>query len=187
MTKIIGLSGYAGSGKDSAADALAAAGYERVAFADALRDVAYAIDPYVECRVGRGGDFPTPPQFERLQDIINANGWDYCKNNIPDVRRLLQRLGTEGGRDILGDNIWIDTAFSRATNDKIVVTDCRFTNETDAIRARGGVVVRIHRPGVGPRNDHTSELALVDYPFDYHIDNDGTLEELHEEIRRIFL
>ena len=149
--------------------------------------MAYAINPYVKCREGRDGDYPIPPQFERLQDIINANGWDYSKNNIPDVRRLLQRLGTEAGRDILGENIWVDTAFSRVSSDKIVVTDVRFPNEVAGIRSRGGTVVRVERPRVGPRNDHPSETSLIGYNFDIFINNDGTLEDLHRKVRKELL
>jgi len=183
---IVGISGFAGVGKDKAAEALVKHGYTRIAFADVLRDIAIAIDPYVEL----WGDIEGEPwydntDFYRLGYVINAIGWDKAKNEHPDVRRLLQRLGTEAGRDILGENIWVDTAFGRTDADKIVVTDVRFPNEAEGIRARGGVVVRLHRPGVGPRNDHPSELALVDYPFDYHIDNDGTIEDLHNEVQRL--
>ena len=49
-------------------------------------------------------------------------------------------------------------------------------------RSRGGRVWRVSRPGVGPINDHISEVGLDDYPFDAVIDNDGTLDDLHERV-----
>ena len=178
MATIYGISGFAGSGKDTAAQALMEErGFERIAFADVLRDIAEAIDPYVLERAEDDGDIYI---FRRLSQVIQNYGWDYSKNEFPDVRRLLQRLGTEAGRDILGENIWVDTAFARTDADKIIVTDVRFPNEAEGIKARGGTLVRIERKGVDPRNDHPSETSLIDYDFDYTIDNSGSIEDLRE-------
>lgn len=179
---IIGINGYARAGKDEAAKALVAEGFERIAFADVLRDMAYAINPYVEYE---SGDDIEPGRYRRLQDVVDVFGWENAKAHYPDIRRLLQRLGTEAGRDILGENIWVDTAFARAASDDIVVTDVRFPNEGDAIKARGGVVVNITRPGVGPVNGHVSDNAMEDYRFDEYIRNDGAVEDLHAMILEV--
>lgn len=180
-TRIIGLNGYARSGKDAAASALVADGWERIAFADVLRDIAYAIDPFVQI-----GGFP-PGDYARLSTVVDRLGWDAAKGSHKDVRRLLQRLGTEGGRDILGKNIWIDTAFKRARMDGagLVITDVRFQNEAEAIRERGGKVVRLNRPGVGPVNEHSSDNAMEGFIFDAYIYNGGPLTELYDSIRKI--
>lgn len=179
MSNIIGLAGFAGSGKDEAAKALVGLGYRRIAFADVLREMALAIDPFVFERAEGDGDIYI---FRRLSAVIQNYGWDDAKNEFPDVRRLLQRLGTEAGRDILGENIWVDTALGRETTDKLVVTDVRFPNEVEGVRKRGGIVVQIQRPGVGPRNDHASETSLLNYEFDAVIVNNGTIDELHEKM-----
>lgn len=170
---IVGLSGYAGAGKDEAAKALVNEwGFTRIAFADVLREMAYAIDPFVYWF----------NRFRRLEEIIDQHGWDYAKNNSDDVRRLLQRLGTEAGRNILGDNIWVDTALARA-HDDIVVTDMRFPNELQAVEERDGITLRIERPGVGPRNNHASETSLTDHSlFRYVINNDGSIDDLHRNV-----
>lgn len=167
-----------------------AEGFQRVAFADVLRDIAYAIDPYVaktDYEEALPDALPLQYYYSRLSNVIDVYGWDYAKNKYADVRRLLQRLGTEGGRNILGENIWVDTAFARAQGDKIVVTDVRFPNEAEGIRTRGGRVVRVERPGTGPRNQHPSETSLVDYEFDATILNDGTIEDLHARVRKELL
>lgn len=185
---IIGFSGYAGSGKDTAADALIEDGYQHVSFADALKQMAYAIDPYVQYShmrnvTVRDGVRPMVVQgFERLSTMVDLHGWDYCKNKYPDVRRLLQRVGTEGGRDIFGDNIWIDTAFNKIDGNA-VITDVRFKNEMQAILDRGGFVIRIEREGVGPRNDHPSETELSDAEFSTVVHNNGSIEELYAKVR----
>lgn len=178
---IIGLSGYAQSGKDTAAEVLVDRGFKRVAFADVLRDMAYAIDPIVRVGSENDPDYETVIAFSPLSNLIDIFGWDVAKEDNDDVRRLLQRLGTEAGRDILGENIWVDTALSRAEGD-IVVTDVRFPNEVRGIEERGGVVVRITRPGVGPKNTHASETSLEDWEFEYTVLNDGSIEDLHQNL-----
>lgn len=183
--EIIGLSGYARSGKDEAAKVLVEEfGFTRVAFADKLREVLYQLNPLIS--VWRQWDEEPGPVF--VQDAIDRYGWDGYKETIysDEIRRLLQRLGTEAGRQTLWDSIWIDAALTGHPEDaKIVVSDARFFNEFDAIRARGGYIWRIDREGVGPANDHASEIEAIDYPyFSLYLKNDGTLEEYKELIRR---
>lgn len=181
--EIIALSGYARTGKDEAAKVLVEEfGYTRVAFADKLREVLYALNPMVE-GVGRMSDDPT-----FVQDVIKEYGWDGYKETTwkDEIRRLLQRLGTEAGRQTMWDGIWVDAAFANQPDDaRIVVTDCRFENEANAVTQRGGKVWRVNRSGVGPINNHISETGLDEYAFDVIINNDSTLEAFREKIRRI--
>jgi len=172
---IIGLNGYAQSGKDEAARALVEQGFERRAFADILRRVAYATDPYVVWK----GD------VERISAVVDDVGWDTAKTESMDIRRLLQRLGTEGGRAILGENVWVEATLGDAGDEDIVVTDVRFSNEADYIKKCGGVVVNITRPGVGPVNGHISDNAMENYPFDEYLRNDGSVEDLHAMILEV--
>lgn len=175
--EIIGLSGYARSGKDEVAKFLIEGhGFQRVAFADKLRDVLYELNPMC----GRGWDSSDHPVVY-VQDVIDKYGWGGYKETEhgPEIRRLLQRLGTEAGRQTLWDSIWIDAAFAGIPDDaKVVITDCRFPNEAQAIKDRGGKIWRVRRPMVGPANDHPSETSLDDWEFDGIIDNDGTLLDL---------
>jgi hypothetical protein len=183
---IIGLSGYARSGKDEAAIALQQLGFHRVAFADKLREVLYQLNPLVSPTPE--GYFVSPKTPMRLQDVIGEWGWGGYKESVhsDEIRRLLQRLGTEAGRQTLWDSIWVDAAFAGAPEGlTIVVTDCRFPNEAQAIKDKGGEVWRIEREGVGPANSHASETGLDDWKFDVVIGNDGTLEDYHGIVREI--
>jgi len=185
--EIIGLSGFARSGKDEAARVLVEEyGFVRVAFADKLREVLYALNPIVD--MGFDDFLELQPVY--VQEVIDAYGWDGYKETEygTEIRRLLQRLGTEAGRQALWDTIWIDSAFAGLPDDaKVVVTDARFYNEFDAVRDRGGVVWRIEREGVGPANGHASEMEAVDYPhFERTLRNDGTLEEYRTLIRKAY-
>ena len=177
---IIGLSGFARSGKDEVAKVLVEQhGFKRVAFADILRDVLYALNPDIG---GYDG-------IEYLQDVIDDYGWDHYKEThySDEIRRLLQRLGTEAGRDTLGQNIWVDAVLKDYTPEQDwVVSDARFINEFDAITDRGGKIIRVMRPGVEAFNDHASETEALTYTnFAGHINNNGTLEELAEKVRKI--
>lgn len=178
---ILGLSGYARSGKDTFADILVDKyDFKKVAFADKLRDCVYALNPYVVSEYSLN--------TLHLQEVIDHYGWNGYKNTPwgEDIRRVIQNMGTEVGRDILGPNIWVDaTMNSLPPEENIVFTDCRFPNEADAVRNSDGALVRISRPGVKPVNAHTSETQLDDYDFDYRVVNDSTvkkLEKLADEI-----
>ena len=181
--EIIALSGFARSGKDEAAKVLVEElGFKRVAFADKLRDVLYQLNPMVY--VDRVYD------TIYVQDVIDRFGWDGYKETKfgPEIRRLLQRLGTEAGRQTLWDSIWIDAAFANQPEDaKIVVSDARFINEFEAVKARGGQIWRIERAGVGAVNNHPSETEAMTYDgFDKHLQNNGTLEDYRNNIRKAY-
>jgi len=186
--EIIGLSGFARSGKDEAAQVLVEEfGFIRVAFADKLREVLYQLNPIVDSwHLEVDGE--EKHLYTTVQYVIDRHGWDGYKETPygSEIRRLLQRLGTEAGRQTLWDSIWIDAAFANLPDDaKVVVSDARFYNEFDAIRQRGGYIWRIDRDGVGPANDHASETEAIDYPyFSLYLKNNGTLEEYKEMIRR---
>lgn len=172
--ELIGFCGRAGSGKDSAAAVLVAAGWTRVAFADGVKEMAYDIDPVVRNKVG------TPMPLAGLVDVV---GWDRAKE-LPDVRRFLQRLGTEGVRRHLGDSVWVDLAAEKidAVGGPVVVTDVRFPNEVEMVRLLGGVVVRVERPGVAAVVAHSSETAVDGVPPDLTLLNDGDLEQLARRV-----
>ncbi len=166
-------------------------GFKRVAFADKLREVLYALNPKIgSVSFGQG----TRTEHHTVQTFIDKFGWDGYKENdgyhnelAMEVRRLLQRLGTEAGRQTLWDTIWIDAALTGIESDKIVVTDGRFYNEFDAVRARGGEIWRIDRDGVGPANDHASEIEAISYPhFSVTIKNNGTLEEFQDAVKAVY-
>lgn len=195
--EIIGLSGYARSGKDEAASVLVNEyGFTRVAFADKLREVLYALNPIVSYQGYVNWQDEGYAGFETvyLQDVIDTYTWDNYKGTeyAQEIRRLLQRLGTEAGRQAMWDSIWIDAAFAGLPDDaKVVVTDARFVNEADAIAARGGTMWRISRAGVGPAESadgtiHSSETSLDTYNFDVVLFNDSSLETYYENVRRTY-
>ena len=69
---------------------------------------------------------------------------------------------------------------------KYVITDVRFTNEADMIRANKGKIWRVVRPGVGPVNNHISESELDSIKFDRLITNDSGFEDLMIEVHSAY-
>jgi hypothetical protein len=173
---IVGVSGYARAGKDTLANVLVGRhGFERKAFADFLRDALYVLNPYLAPGVD-------------LQSVVDLHGWDYAKTQGPidqhkEVRRLLQVMGTEVGRKMLGEDVWVNALFnSLEPTGNYVISDVRFPNEYEAIKEVGGFVVRVERPGTQPVNAHPSETALDDHEFDMLFSNDRGLDDLGEAV-----
>jgi hypothetical protein len=162
---IIGLIGYAQSGKDTVAKILVDNyGFTRVAFADKIRELLHEVNPVV-------GTI-------RLNDIVDEYGWDIAKQK-PEVRELLQNLGV-GARKLFGDKFWVHQAIGSIAeaHPNIVVTDVRFTNEADTLKINGAQLWRIKRLGVGPVNSHVSEAQLDTYKVDQIFINNGTIGDL---------
>lgn len=181
-TDIIGLAGYARSGKDTVAGMLKRRGYTRFAFADALKAVALAADPLVETTTPGGSALivATP-----LTLVVSKLGWERAKKH-PDVRRFLQDLGV-AVRTHVHEGVWVDTVMRQVDGHDggAVITDVRFPNEVDAILEQGGTVYRVTRPSVEPVNSHVSETALGDVELPT-IANVGTLSQLERVVADLF-
>ena len=162
---IIGLSGYAQSGKDTVAKVLVEHyGFTRVAFADKIRQLANEVNPLV-------GD------SMHLNELLDEYGWDVAKQNSY-VRQFLQQLGV-GARKLFGEEFWIDRALASIfQHENTVVTDVRFVNEADMIKHQDGQLWRVKRPGINAVNSHISEHDLDSYKVDQILHNGGTVEEL---------
>ncbi len=106
------------------------------------------------------------------------------------VRQFMLTLGDHLRRInpyVFVNALFADTNVQKASG--LIIPDVRRINEYQAVRNRGGILVRIIRdnnPFVEPATlHHPTEVELVDYPFDYIIRNNGSLEELAEQARKI--
>jgi len=177
---LIGIAGYARSGKDTVAQYVAMRyGHAHVSFADAIRDALVALNPPITVH------HPTTKEktLMPLELAVFVYGWEDLKHLSPDVRPLLQRFGTEVGRNLWGDDFWINRLFHAVVGERrIVISDVRFWNEAQAIRRKGGEVWWVEKPGVTPVNSHRSESDLDNYEFDRLLHNDGTTDFLFDKI-----
>lgn len=174
--EILGLSGWARNGKDTVADFLIDNyGYKKLSFAAPMKEALYRLNPKIT--IDNVVNVP-------IQVGVDVYGWDGLKEHGPEVRRLLQRFGTEVGREMFGEDFWVNAAINSIEDgSKVVVSDVRYPNEADAIKKLGGKVWRVVRPGFGPANDHESEHAMADYSFDLEIHNNSGVELLYSAVK----
>jgi hypothetical protein len=202
--KIIGLVGFIGSGKDTAADYLVNFHeFRRDSFAATLKDAIGAVFGWDrELLEGR------TKQAREWREQVDP--WWAERLNMPDLtpRLVLQLWGTEVCRRSFHDDIWIASLEARLRNskDNIVISDCRFPNEIRAIKNAGGSVIWVQRGELpswhimaAKANDgdtfaaeklkalgvHASETAWVGTNFDYIVDNNGTVDDLYKRIATI--
>ncbi len=208
MVNLIGISGKMGSGKDEVGniiqklsmpenserrkDGITIPTYQIKKFALKLKEVA-AMFTGIDVEQFEDQKFKVQPLSKE---------WEFDGHTLTG-RELLQKIGTEVGRNI-HPNTWINALFSEYTLElrrvpnvkggttiadaypNWIITDVRFPNEADAIKNRGGVVIRINRPTV-IIDQHPSEISLDTYEkFDYIIENTGSLDDLHLNVTEMY-
>lgn len=171
----LGISGYARTGKDEVAKVFEEHGFHRIGMSDALNNYLCILNPILDITMDR--------DVMRYADAIKAFGYVDAKDKIPEVRRLLQVMGTEVGRAIDPD-MWVTEMIKlSARYDNTVTTGIRFMNEHKAMDVR----IHVTRTGYGPLNDHSSEdLTGIDKGCDWYIHNGGTLEGLREQTEIVY-
>ena len=143
---IIGICGFIGCGKDTAADYLVNFHqFKRDSFAAPLKDAVSAVFGWDrEMLEGRTKE---SREWREQRD----NWWSDRLNLDITPRYVLQQWGTEVCRRAFHDDIWIASLENklRSTKDNVVISDCRFYNEIKAIRNQGGKIIWIQR-GITP-------------------------------------
>jgi len=204
---IIGVCGFIGSGKDTVADYLQNFHeFRRDSFASTLKDAVASVFGWDrELLEGR------TKEARAWREQVDA--WWANRLLMPELtpRSILQLWGTEVCRRSFHDDIWIASLENKLRNSKddIVISDCRFPNEIQSIKAAGGIVVRIVR---GPEPDwyeaalsanrgpdgnatwslsrqqleklkiHPSETAWVGTKFDAVLDNNYSYDHLYAQV-----
>jgi len=206
--KIIGLIGFIGSGKDTAADYLVEQhNFTRLSFAGTLKDAVAAVFGWDrELLEGKTDEART------WRECVDE--WWANRLRMPQLtpRWVLQQWGTEVCRRNFHDDIWIASVEHKlaAIEDDIVISDCRFPNEIIAIHKQGGIVGRVMRgpdPGwfslavaannhahpyysqskkmFDDLNIHPSESAWIGSRMDFEIDNNSSLDQLYEKVEEL--
>lgn len=200
---IIGISGFIGSGKDTAANYLVGwHGFRRDSFAGALKDAVATVFGW-DRELLEG----LTPESRQWRDQVDT--WWAARLNMPHLtpRWVLQYWGTEVLRVGFHDDIWIAALENRlrSRTGHTVISDVRFPNEIKAIKNAGGKIVWIKRgelpewydlaveSNTGTFNHmktaypdvHASETSWVGTKFDTVIDNNGSVEELYTQLKNL--
>jgi hypothetical protein len=196
---IVGLVGFAGSGKDTIGELMVKNhGFFRESFAKSLKDAASIIFNWN--RVLLEGETAESRNWREQDD----EWWSAKLGRRMSPRLALQLLGTECGRGVFGQNLWTSSLVSRIDQKKnYVITDVRFPNEIDTIKSLGGKIVVVKR-GIDPvwydvayecntKNNpermlkefsgiHMSEWAWIGSGHDITFDNNCEIAQLPKRV-----
>ncbi|HEY0819773.1 MAG TPA: hypothetical protein VGD46_13400 [Rhizobacter sp.] len=169
---VVGLTGLARSGKDTAASVLVEEfGFRRLAFADALKE---------GCAAMLG--LPLHRMYEGDRESILPE-WGFS------IRDFLQRMGTECVRTQFGADFWIKAVCQRIAskveqgNLRFVISDARFDNEAQWVLSHAtSHVVRVVRPGIA-KMDHASERGISDTLVTATLGNTEGLDAFKDVVR----
>lgn len=205
MSVLVGLVGYAKSGKTTAAEVLVENGFTAIAYADKLKNTISKVTglprEYMDDQSLKERPFPLPYTLEwhiidkLMQEYgMYANDYRYVTDGykralITSPRQLMTVVGTDILRTC-DDEIHIRSTLDSLPNGNVVITDIRFQNEFDAIANKGGVTIGIVRDEVTPLNlktAHVSEknVAKLLPLCDIIIENNEGLSEFIQKVKEI--
>lgn len=202
---LIGIIGLQGSGKSTLSEILQNKyNFQIDSFAKPVKDIAQIIFGW-DRNLLEGVTKESREWRERV-DLY----WSEVMGKQFTPRMALQMIGTDFGRNMIGDNVWVESLKCRSQGKNIVISDVRYPNEAESIKKGGGILIRIER-GENPEyldkikqnkifnlKDleifmkknypliHSSDYNLSMIQHDYLIKNDSDLINLEKEIKRIF-
>jgi hypothetical protein len=202
---IVGICGLIGSGKDTIADYLVNLHqFRRESFARSLKDAVAAVFGWdrdmLEGRTKQSREWREQVDF----------WWSNRLGMKITPRWVLQNWGTEVCRQGFHDDIWIASLENklRHSEDNVVISDCRFPNEINAIKNNNGIIMWVQRGSLPDWYDialdankgnlkafkymedigiHPSEWKWIGTEFDIVIDNNSSLNSLYDQIESLVL
>jgi len=192
---IIAICGFQSSGKDTIAEYLISNyNYKKLSFASVLKDIIAIIFDWSRDKL----EGLTKEDRAWREEI---DEWWANALNMPNLspRYVLQYFGTELFRVHWHQDIWLKVIEKKLMNyENIVITDCRFPNEIEMLNKYGAKFIHIHRkmPEWFEKYQqgefveeaeklHQSEKEWIRCNPDYVINNNGSLDELYEQVNKL--
>jgi hypothetical protein len=184
MTRIIALTGPAGSGKDLTAEIMMAQMLKRN-FGVKIHQLSFAepIKKAVASILGCSVDLLDDREFKE-GSLTDSHDLDVSP------REMMQLLGDDFARQMIDQKIWIKTAqhkfdlFCDKKADYVFITDLRYENEHKWVLENGGVVIYVDRQNAEPINNHASEAGLSRPPC-FVLDNNSCIDSLKTGINAL--
>ena len=117
----------------------------------------------------------------------------YDRGGMTSGRQLLQQIGTDICREKIHDLTWVRATMEpieQSDHERWIISDTRAASEFQAIRSANGIsgIIRVDRPSLGSQSDfHVSEVEWQSLRVDAVLENDFTVEALHDMARRAVL
>lgn len=174
IPNFIGLAGRKRSGKDTAAAVLESMGFQKLAFAAPMKHMLSVLLQY------QGVDVDVVERM--LEGDLKEVPTPFLGGRSP--RYALQKLGTEWGRDMMGEDFWVEILVNASDQfPAVVVSDVRFPNEVEILKTkRKAEIFRITRPGLDiPADAHPSENKIDELVVDQEIENAAPSPEAFQQ------
>lgn len=202
IKRLIGLTGYAGSGKDTVCELLynyyEDVGSDRVAFADKMK--LFAADCFGLSERNRDAGIHRMDWFKD-EEVVLFKG--RAERHSLTGRQFLQNMGP-AARNSISPDFWIDLVLPKYTGNSaagtgidkaveemypsagevLVVSDVRYDNEAERIKRLGGEIWHIQRLGF-ESDGHESEQLPRPQLIDEIISNEGTIDDLWEVVTKL--
>lgn len=177
--RLIGLGGKLRAGKDAIGDYLEQnKNFVKLGMSDALNSALQQIGPegpWVRLdfsiiiekpwEVGTWKGRFMKGDYVRYAQLVAMVGYVEAKRH-KDVREYLQGLGTEVGREMIDENVWVRIAEKKirdhwTAGQDVVITAIRFPNELEMIKRLGGLSVWVDRPDAERLSEDSESVERV--------------------------
>jgi hypothetical protein len=184
--RLIGVIGKKQSGKDTIAQHLIDEyGFTRYAFADPIKDACIAAFGFTKEQCwGNQKEVVDPRWGVTPRKIFQIFGTELFQYELPKHVAELADIGRTFWAYRFA--LWYEEQLAANPEMQVVITDVRFPFEADLIKSLGGTVIKVTRPNQVYNDMHASEVEMDAIPYDYLIDNRGTIDDLHKTVDEVF-
>lgn len=180
-SNLICVVGNIGAGKSTLSNMLKNRGYEEIMFAGPVKEIGLILGFENKELYGSQED------KLKINDFWGVSGREFMQKFATDVMR--NELPKHINMNMDNKTIWVRLCEKKIidmlkNNKKIIVSDGRFFDEIDMIKNLGGKIIKIVRNNSYQQN-HESEKYISNLDADIIIDNNGTLDDLHQKINKI--
>ena len=187
---IIGLCGNKRAGKDSFADYLMSKykTIQKYSFAGPLKKACQIMF----CLSSEQIDGTLKETVDKRwglspRQIFQTFGTDLVRNEYPKLvpGTQVEKIGSSFW--VYRFQIWYENWIKENPKKVLIITDIRFPDEFEVLKNMGGTIIKITRPSYSINDNHISEKNISKINGDYHIINEGTLNEYQNKIEQLYL